>query len=120
MELGIGIHGEPGTERKPIQTADVIVDYLMERILKDMNPQAGDEVAVMINGSGATPPMELYILNRRVHQILAAKGIKVFKTFVGDYMTSIDMAGASITLLKLDDEIKDLLVAKADTIGFKM
>jgi dihydroxyacetone kinase, DhaK subunit len=120
MELGIGIHGEPGTERKPIQTADVIVDYLMERILKDMNPQAGDEVAVMINGSGATPPMELYILNRRVNQILEAKGIKVFKTFVGDYMTSIDMAGASITLLKLDDEIKDLLVAKADTIGFKM
>ncbi|MBC3795462.1 dihydroxyacetone kinase subunit DhaK [Acetobacterium tundrae] len=120
MELGIGIHGEPGTERKPIQTADVIVDYLMERILKDMNPQSGDEVAVMINGSGATPPMELYILNRRVHQILADKGVKIFKTFVGDYMTSIDMAGASITLLKLDGELKDLLMAKADTIGFKM
>ena len=120
MELGIGIHGEPGTERKPIQTADVIVDYLMERIVKDMKPQAGDEVAVMINGSGATPPMELYILNRRVHQILADKGIKVFKTFVGDYMTSIDMAGASVTLLKLDDEMKELLAAKADTIGFKL
>ena len=120
MELGIGIHGEPGTERKPIQTADVIVDYLMERIVKDMKPQAGDEVAVMINGSGATPPMELYILNRRVHQILADKGIKVFKTVVGDYMTSIDMAGASVTLLKLDDEMKELLAAKADTIGFKL
>ncbi|MBU4542264.1 MAG: dihydroxyacetone kinase subunit DhaK, partial [Firmicutes bacterium] len=120
MELGIGIHGEPGTERKPIQTADEIVDYLMERILKDMDPKAGDEVAVMINGAGATPPMELYILNRRVQQILADKGIKAFKTFVGDYMTSIDMAGASITLLKLDAELKDLLLAQADTIGFKM
>ncbi|MBU4438384.1 MAG: dihydroxyacetone kinase subunit DhaK, partial [Firmicutes bacterium] len=120
MELGIGIHGEPGTERKPIQTADEIVDYLMERILKDMDPKAGDEVAVMINGAGATPPMELYILNRRVQQILADKGVKVFKTFVGDYMTSIDMAGASITLLKLDAELKDLLLAQADTIGFKM
>ncbi|WKY48894.1 dihydroxyacetone kinase subunit DhaK [Eubacteriaceae bacterium ES3] len=120
MELGIGIHGEPGTERKPIQTADQIVDYLMERILKDMNPSAGDEVTVMVNGAGATPPMELYILNRRVQQILAEKGIKVFKTFVGDYMTSIDMAGASITLLKMDDELKELLVAEADTIGFKM
>jgi dihydroxyacetone kinase-like protein len=120
MELGIGIHGEPGTERKPIQTADEIVDYLMDRILKDMDPKAGDEVAVMINGAGATPPMELYILNRRVQQILADKGVKVFKTFVGDYMTSIDMAGASITLLKLDAELKDLLLAQADTIGFKM
>jgi dihydroxyacetone kinase-like protein len=92
----------------------------MERILKDMDPKAGDEVAVMINGAGATPPMELYILNRRVQQILADKGVKVFKTFVGDYMTSIDMAGASITLLKLDAELKDLLLAQADTIGFKM
>ena len=85
-----------------------------------MAPETGDEVAVMVNGAGATPPMELYILNRRVQQILAKKGIKVFKTFVGDYMTSIDMAGASITLLKLDDELKELLVAEADTIGFKM
>lgn len=120
MELGIGIHGEPGTERKPIQTADAIVNYLMERILKDMDPQPGDEVAVMVNGAGATPPMELYILNRRVQQILAEKGVKVIKTFVGDYMTSIDMAGASITLLKLDGELKELLFAEADTIGLKM
>lgn len=120
MELGIGIHGEPGTERKPLQKADEIVDYLMARILKDMNPKSGDEVAVMINGAGATPPMELYILNRRVSQILADKGIKVFKTFVGDFMTSIDMAGASITLLKLDNELKTLLLAEAETIALKM
>ncbi|HEY5555384.1 dihydroxyacetone kinase subunit DhaK [Acetobacterium sp.] len=120
MELGIGIHGEPGIERKPLQKADVIVDYLMVRILKEFNLQAGAEVAVMINGAGATPPMELYILNRRVHQILTEKGIRVFKTFVGDYMTSIDMAGASVTLLKLDTELKELLLAEADTFAFKM
>ncbi|MGV8906448.1 MAG: dihydroxyacetone kinase subunit DhaK [Acetobacterium sp.] len=120
MELGIGIHGEPGTERKPMQKADEIVNYLMEKILKDMKLPAGAEVAVMINGAGATPPMELYILNRRVSQILEEKGIKVFKTFVGDFMTSIDMAGASITLLKLDNELKALLLAEADTIAFKM
>lgn len=120
MELGIGIHGEPGIERKPLQKADEIVDYLMERILKELNLSAGAEVAVMVNGAGATPLMELYILNRRVHRILAEKNISVFKSFVGDYMTSIDMAGASITLLKLDDALKELLMAEADTIAFKM
>ncbi len=120
MELGIGIHGEPGVERKAVQAADEIVDSLMDHILKDMNPSSGDEVAVMINGSGATPPMELYILNRRVNQILTNKGVKIYKTFVGDYMTSIDMAGASISLLKLDDELKELLDAEADTIGMKI
>ena len=120
MEIGIGIHGEPGIKRKPIQTADGIVDILMGHILKDMNLSSGDEVAVMVNGSGGTPPMELYILNRRVQQILSDKEVKVFKTFVGDYMTSLDMAGASITLLKLDDELKELLSAKADTIGMKI
>ncbi|HEY5537711.1 MAG TPA: dihydroxyacetone kinase subunit DhaK [Acetobacterium sp.] len=120
MELGIGIHGEPGIERKPLQKADVIVDYLMARILKDLDLPVDSEVAVMINGAGATPPMELYILNRRVHHILTEKGIKIFKTFVGDYMTSIDMAGASITLLKLDAELKELLLAEADTFALKM
>lgn len=120
MELGIGIHGEPGTERITLQTADEIVDYLMARILKDMDLASGEEVTVMVNGAGATPPMELYILNRRVQQILEEKGIKVAKTFVGDYMTSIDMAGASISLLRLDSELKELLLAEADTIAFKM
>lgn len=120
MELGIGIHGEPGIERKPLQKADVIVDYLMAGILKELDLPIGAEVAVMINGAGATPPMELYILNRRVHQILTEKGVNVFKIFVGDYMTSIDMAGASITLLKLDAELKELLLAEADTFAFKI
>ncbi|MEG0309685.1 MAG: dihydroxyacetone kinase subunit DhaK, partial [Eubacterium sp.] len=119
MEIGIGIHGEPGTHRDAMKKADEIVVHLMEKIMKDMNLPDHAEVAVMINGGGATPAMELYILNRRVNQILAGRGMHVFKTYVGNFMTSIDMAGASITLLKLDDEMKELLLAPADTIGFK-
>ena len=118
MELGIGIHGEPGTSTEKLQPADAIVDHLLDKILNDNVDYAGSEVAVMVNGSGATPVMELYILNKRVNDVLTEKGIKVARTYVGNYMTSIDMAGASITLLKLDDELKELLDAPADTIGW--
>ena len=118
MELGIGIHGEPGTSTEKLQPADAIVDHLLDKILNDNVDYAGSEVAVMVNGSGATPVMELYILNNRVNDVLTEKGIKVARTYVGNYMTSIDMAGASITLLKLDDELKELLDAPADTIGW--
>lgn len=118
IELGIGIHGEPGTHKEKLMTADKVADHLVEHILADID-YSNSEVALMVNGSGATPAMELYILSRRVHQILKDKGIKVHKTFVGNYMTSIDMAGASITLLKLDDETKKLLDASADTVAFK-
>lgn len=116
MEIGIGIHGEPGTHREALRPANEIVDHLLEKILADID-YSGSEVAVMVNGGGATPAMELYILNKRVHDVLTEKGIKIAKTFVGNYMTSIDMAGASISLLKLDDEMKDLLNAPADTIA---
>lgn len=118
MEIGIGIHGEPGIRREKLKPADAIVDELMGKILGDMDLPAGSEVAVMVNGSGGTPSMELYILERRVHQILEEKGIKIVKTYVGNYMTSIDMAGASITVLKLDDQTKELLAAPSDTIAF--
>ena len=118
MEVGIGIHGEPGTHREALKTADEIVDMLLEKILADID-YSGSEVAVMINGAGATPLMELYIVNNRVADILAEKGIKVYKTFVGEYMTSLEMEGFSISLLKLDDEMKGLLDAKADTPAFK-
>lgn len=118
MEVGIGIHGEPGTRREEMKTADEIVDMLLEQILADID-YAGSEVAVMVNGSGATPLMELFILNNRVADVLAEKGIKVYKTFVGEYMTSIEMEGFSISLLKLDDELKALLDAEADTPAFK-
>lgn len=115
IELGIGIHGEPGTSRK-IMPADAIVDHLLDKIMADID-YSGSEVAVMVNGGGATPAMELYILNKRIHDVLTEKGIKIAKTYVGNYMTSIDMAGASISLLRLDDEMKALLLAPADTIA---
>ncbi len=118
MEVGIGIHGEPGTHREALKTADEIVDMLMDKILADIDYN-GSEVAVMINGAGATPLMELFIVNNRVADILADKGIKVHKTFVGEYMTSLEMEGFSISLLKLDEELKGLLDAKADTPAFK-
>ena len=118
MEVGIGIHGEPGTHREPLKKADEIVDLLLEKILADLD-YSGKEVAVMINGSGATPLMELFIVNNRVSDVLAEKGVKVYKTLVGEYMTSIEMEGFSISLLRLDDELKELLDAKANTPAFK-
>lgn len=118
MEVGIGIHGEPGTHREPLKSADEIVDMLLEKILADID-YADSEVAVLINGAGGTPLMELFIVNNHVSDVLAAKGIKVYKTFVGNYMTSIEMDGFSISLLRLDDEMKKLLDAKADTPAVK-
>lgn len=118
MEVGIGIHGEPGTHREKMMTANEITDHLLEKILADID-YSGSEVAVMINGSGSTPLMELYIINNHVADVLAEKGIQVVQTFVGEYMTSIDMAGFSISVLKLDDQLKELLAAKADTPAIK-
>ncbi len=118
MEIGIGIHGEPGTHKEPVKKADEIVDMLLSQILEDID-YAGSEVAVMINGAGGTPLMELYIINNRVSDVLAEKGIRIHKTFVGEYMTSIEMQGFSITLLRLDAEMKQLLDAVADTPAWK-
>lgn len=119
MEIGMGIHGEPGTHREDLKSGDEIVEHLLNKVLDDMDLK-NDEVAVMVNGLGSTPLMELYIANRKVHSMLKEKGIKVYKTFVGEYMTSIEMAGFSISLLKLDEELKSLLDAPADTPGFKI
>ena len=118
MEIGIGIHGEPGTHREKLKCADEIVDLLMEKILSDID-YSGSEVAVLINGCGATPMMELFIANNHVQDILEEKGIRVYKTFVGEYMTSLEMEGFSISLLRLDEELKELLDAPADTPAFK-
>ena len=118
MEIGIGIHGEPGTHKEKMQKADQIVDQLLDKILADID-FAGSEVAVMINGCGATPLMELLVVNNHVSDVLASKNIKVYRTFVGEYMTSLEMEGFSISLLKLDDEMKTLLDATADTPAFK-
>ena len=114
MEVGIGIHGEPGTHREPIRKADEVADLLLEQILADID-YSGSEVAVLVNGAGGTPLMELYIVNNRVADVLAEKGIKVYRTFVGEYMTSLEMQGFSISLLRLDGEMKRLLDAPADT-----
>ena len=119
MEIGMGIHGEPGTHREELKSADEIVEHLMGKILEDNPLCKGDEVAVIINGLGSTPLMELYIVNKKVNEILTNKNVKIHKTFVGEYMTSLEMAGFSISLLKLDGELKELLDEKADTPAFK-
>ncbi len=118
MEIGIGIHGEPGTHKEKMQTADQITDQLLDKILADID-YTGSDVAVMINSCGATPLMELFVVNNHVADVLASKNIKVYKTYVGEFMTSLEMEGFSISILKLDDELKTLLDAKADTPGFK-
>ena len=119
VEIGIGIHGEPGTHREKISDANATADTLLDKILAEGIYGEGDEVAVMINGMGGTPLMELYLINDHVADVLAGKGIKVAKTLVGNFMTSLDMEGFSITLLKLDDELKALLNAPADTPAFR-
>jgi phosphoenolpyruvate---glycerone phosphotransferase subunit DhaK len=119
MEIGIGIHGEPGVEKRRIATADETAEILLGRILQDLPFKAGDDVAVMVNGMGATPLMELYIVYRKVHAILTAAGIHERHVFVGEYMTSIEMAGLSITLLKLNDTLMTLLDAPARTMAWK-
>ncbi len=118
MEIGIGIHGEPGTHREKLRPADEIIKMLMDKILADIDYK-GHEVAVMINGGGGTPLMELFLINNTVNDICAANGIKVYKTCVGNYMTSIDMCGFSITLFRLDDETKKYLDAPADAVAWK-
>ncbi|AAO36293.1 dihydroxyacetone kinase [Clostridium tetani E88] len=120
MEIGIGIHGEPGTHREELKSADEITEHLVNKILDDIKIDKGEEVAIMVNGLGSTPLMELFIVNKKVHQMLEDKGIKVYETFVGEYMTSLEMAGCSVTLLKLDGELKELLDANADTPAMKV
>ncbi|WP_319205558.1 dihydroxyacetone kinase subunit DhaK [uncultured Ilyobacter sp.] len=119
VEIGLGIHGEPGVSKEKIKSADEHTEELMDKILEDIKIEKGEEVAVMVNGLGATPLMELYIVNRKVAEILKAKEIKIANTYVGNYMTSLEMPGFSISILKLDDELKKLLNAKADTPAFK-
>jgi dihydroxyacetone kinase-like protein len=119
MELGMGIHGEPGIERTNMKTADEVTDILTQKILEDLPFESRDEVAVMINGLGATPLLELLIMFRRLNQILNTSKIKIYRSFVGNYSTSLEMAGASITLLRLDEELKHLLDAPACTPYFQ-
>lgn len=118
MEIGMGIHGEQGVKREKLQTADKIAERMTTTILDDMKPKAGDRMAVMVNGLGATPLEELYILFRKVHEILAARDIHIHRPYIGEFATSMEMAGASITLIRLDDELTKLLDAPAHTPFF--
>ncbi|MFZ0092260.1 MAG: dihydroxyacetone kinase subunit DhaK [Solirubrobacteraceae bacterium] len=114
MEMGVGIHGEPGRRREKLANADAIVDELVEAVASDLPFQSGDNVALMINGLGGTPISELYIVYGRAHRQLADRGITVTRSYVGEYCTSLDMAGASVTLVRLDDELNELLHAPAE------
>jgi len=114
MEMGVGIHGEPGRRREKLANANAIIDELLEAVVTDLPYSSGDEVALMINGLGGTPISELYILYGRAHRQLADRGINVTRSYVGEYCTSLDMAGASLTLVKLDDELNELFDAPAE------
>ncbi|MEV4619015.1 dihydroxyacetone kinase subunit DhaK [Asanoa sp. NPDC049573] len=115
MEMGVGIHGEPGRRREKLHNANEIVDELLEAVVPDLPYQKGDNVALMINGLGGTPISELYLLYGHAHEQLEARGMHVQRNYVGEYCTSLDMAGASLTLVKLDDEIVEGLAAPAET-----
>jgi dihydroxyacetone kinase-like protein len=119
MEIGMGIHGEPGIRRGALRKADAIVEEMMGAVLPDLPFVSGDRVAVLINGLGATPKEELYLIYRRVALILKEKKISVFQVYVGEFATSLEMAGASISLLRLDEELTRLLARPARTPFFE-
>jgi phosphoenolpyruvate---glycerone phosphotransferase subunit DhaK len=115
MEIGIGIHGEPGRTRMKVKPADEIVEMLMEPIIKDLPFKSGDEALLFVNGMGGTPLIELYVAYRKAFQIAEAHGIKVVRNLVGPYITSLEMAGISITLLKMDADLLKLWDAPVHT-----
>lgn len=113
MEIGIGIHGEPGNHRGALEPADAITDRLLAELFAELEVGAGDRVAVLVNGLGATPLEELYLIYRRAHQGLDERGVTIHRKYIGEYVTSLEMAGASLSVLHLDDELADLLDAPA-------
>jgi len=115
IEVGIGIHGEPGVRREPLRRADALTDELVDRVSTDLGLARGERLAVMVNSMGATPMIELGIVARRVYEIARERGWHVEASWVGEYMTSLEMAGYSVTLLRLDDERASLLAAPANT-----
>lgn len=119
MEIGMGIHGETGIRRGKLEPADQIVTEMLDKILADLPYVSGDEVAVLVNGLGATTLDEQYIVTRKIDAVLKEKGISVHRYYVGEYATALEMAGFSISLLRLDDELKTYLDAPAETPFFK-
>ena len=119
MEIGMGIHGEPGVQRGKLRPADAIVDDILDRIFAEMAPSRGDRVAVLVNSLGSTPGMELYIMNRRISQRLTDLGVGTHATWVGNYCTSLEMSGASVTFHHLDGELQSMLDHPCDCAMFR-
>lgn len=119
MEVGIGHHGEPGIEVCPLESAAQMARRMTDIVLPDYPIEEGDEVAVLVSGLGATPVMELYVLFDEVRKILEEKKIRIHKSYVGNYFTSLDMMGATLTVMKLDDELKTLIDLPVYTMGMK-
>jgi dihydroxyacetone kinase-like protein len=119
MEIGMGIHGEPGVQRGTLRPADEVVDEMLDRIFAEMSPSRGDKVTVLVNSLGSTPLMELYIMNRRVAARLADLGVETHASWVGNYCTSLEMAGASVTLHHLDGELQTMLDHPCDCVMFR-
>lgn len=120
MEIGMGLHGEPGIRRAKVETADEVASDLIEAILADLPVAAGEEVALLVNGLGATTYIELYLLHRKARLLLEARGIRIHHSWVGEYATSLEMAGASITVMKLDGELKPLLDHPCHTVALRV
>lgn len=122
MEYGVGIHGEPGIQREKAATADELAERMADTLLKELKVEAGctDELALLVNGFGATPLQELYLFNNSVLKVLSERNLNVSRVFVGNYMTSIDMEGASLSILKMDEELKKYLTAPSDAPAFKV
>lgn len=119
MEVGMGIHGEQGIERTNMRSAEEVAELLVEKVVGDIDYNEGDEVAVLVNSLGGTPLEELYVLYRSIKPLIEEKGLKIYKNYVGRYACSMEMQGASLTVMKLDDEMKRLLDAPADSPFFK-
>ena len=119
IEIGVGIHGEPGRERRPLASAHEVVEALAAAVVEDLPFAEGDQVLAFVNGMGGTPLMELYVVYGELHRFLQERGITIARNLVGSYATSLDMAGCSITLLRLDDELTRLWDAPVDTPGLR-
>jgi dihydroxyacetone kinase-like protein len=119
MEIGVGIHGEPGRVRMPLKPVDEIVEMLMEPIVTDIPFKAGESVLLFVNGMGGTPLVELYVAYRKAHEIAVKHGLKVVRNLIGPYITSLEMAGMSITMLKMDDDLLKLWDFPVKTPGMR-
>jgi dihydroxyacetone kinase-like protein len=119
MEVGIGHHGEPGIEVCELENAHDMAKRMVDVVLPDLPFVEGDEVAVLVSGLGATPVMELYVLYNEIEKLIVEKGIKIHRAYVGNYFTSLEMMGATLTVMRLDDELKELVDMPVETMGLK-